>query len=1165
MISPITLADDGYEENDISSEAKTLSEGFYSNLNCSDNDWFQVDVPSDTTINITITFDGSTYDIDMDLYDSSMNNVDGSYGTSDSEQVEYYTSSGERCYIEIYPFDIPLNGLMYDMEIEFLSGTQTETITVTSPTASDNWVGGNSYDITWDWTGSFSNVNIELYNESMSYITNIVSGTSNDGNHEWIVPTDIPTDSYQIVVADSNDYDPYDFSDLFTITNDLNQHHPALINGSVNPEMGGDQSTQFTFTVNFTDLDDMAPQYVNISINGTYYEMQKQNPGDVDYLDGCIYEYTTYLQPGEYNYSFGCFDGVYHNSTKVYTGLTVSEVNTQAPTLKQGMVTPPEGEAGIENFVFSVNYSDSENNAPEEVVLTFNGENYTMQKSNPSDNNYMDGCDYIYSLSINETGNYEYNYTAYDGIVYVFDGSYTNLNVVDNTGPLFEYISGTTSGPSGTVFNFTVELFDASGIDEVNGSVQDSTKTEIENLTFYNDGTHNDGAADDMIYGASWNSSGQDDGIYFLDINATDTASTPNYNEYENYTFSIINWSCRLGEEYRWNITEYIMPEMIGCKQIYRVHEINVTSFDSSTVWCNSSIFNKTTMQEEDSGVRNVQSFNFSSNLYEDISGPGGLSFLRMPIKWETVNESLYKSMDSDTSQNITHSELHEFNNTIIYELENPMGSGIAFFHWNNDGILNFTKYVIGGVMYIHLKLLGPDTTPPRFIDGKVIPEIEVIGTPFNITAQVHDGWGIKEVKANIMDPNLNSEELLMHDDGQHNDQEANDGIYGLSWDSNGKAFGVYNISINATDVNNNWQYFEDVLQFEVAENDNFYPTLLECTVDRKADFVGSTGNFNITAEFYDPSGISSASAIVKDNLGNIIATIPLSDDGNHNDGNAGDNLYGAFWNPGTNGKGEYHIDIACEDGNSNSHTYTDELQIALTDWNLKTDYILEYRVTKNTFDGNAFPSFQRMPQNSLHKVHIVDINKTNIGSGTSATVWGKVSHSNDTISWTDYSSLSPLVQLSYFSDIYQNNLFFGSANPYITPLMPTEINEANLEWLGNTIIKMYYGSYIESTCNQTALTFYSDLMIFDSITKFDQSSGYMDSYTFKYEGDEFKMELVSYGPKSEAGNGEKDDEGDEDDDLPAIPVFPLPILLVMIFSVSIYSYRQFRKIKNKN
>lgn len=104
---------------------------------------------------------------------------------------------------------------------------------------------------------------------------------------------------------------------------------PELSDGSVDPKSGNEYS-QFSFTVNYTDEDNEAPSYVNVVINGTSNGMTKLNPSDDDYRDGCIYNYTTTLLPSahNYNYYFECSDGTDTDSTSIYSDLKVKEAKS---------------------------------------------------------------------------------------------------------------------------------------------------------------------------------------------------------------------------------------------------------------------------------------------------------------------------------------------------------------------------------------------------------------------------------------------------------------------------------------------------------------------------------------------------------------------------------------------------------------------------------------------------------------------------------------------------------------------------------------------------------------------------------------------------------------------------------------------------------------------
>ena len=109
-----------------------------------------------------------------------------------------------------------------------------------------------------------------------------------------------------------NDYRGWLVDDVRIYYTVDNNNPPTLTLGSVSPDPGN-HSSLYTYTVNYADIDGDVPAYVNVSINGTYYLMSKQNPYDYEYTDGCLYEYKTYLYGNDYpyNYSFGCSDGKY--------------------------------------------------------------------------------------------------------------------------------------------------------------------------------------------------------------------------------------------------------------------------------------------------------------------------------------------------------------------------------------------------------------------------------------------------------------------------------------------------------------------------------------------------------------------------------------------------------------------------------------------------------------------------------------------------------------------------------------------------------------------------------------------------------------------------------------------------------------------------------------
>lgn len=111
----------------------------------------------------------------------------------------------------------------YDFSEYFTIKTETEkkTITITSPTTGDILSSGNQH-ITWTSTGDIDYVQIELYKFGSSLET-ITSYTVNDGTYTWHIYDNEYIDGsyYQIRISDCYDDSIYDYSDYFTIEDNL--------------------------------------------------------------------------------------------------------------------------------------------------------------------------------------------------------------------------------------------------------------------------------------------------------------------------------------------------------------------------------------------------------------------------------------------------------------------------------------------------------------------------------------------------------------------------------------------------------------------------------------------------------------------------------------------------------------------------------------------------------------------------------------------------------------------------------------------------------------------------------------------------------------------------------------------------------------------------------
>jgi len=100
---PAGCSDDGYEDNDALSTAHDLDTGSHSGLMvCSgDDDYYRFDVPSGSTLNVSVSFEHDEGDIDIELYQGS-DEVDASNSVSNSEQV---SASGSGSYtLRVYGY-----------------------------------------------------------------------------------------------------------------------------------------------------------------------------------------------------------------------------------------------------------------------------------------------------------------------------------------------------------------------------------------------------------------------------------------------------------------------------------------------------------------------------------------------------------------------------------------------------------------------------------------------------------------------------------------------------------------------------------------------------------------------------------------------------------------------------------------------------------------------------------------------------------------------------------------------------------------------------------------------------------------------------------------------------------------------------------------------------
>jgi uncharacterized delta-60 repeat protein len=115
----------------------------------------------------------------------------------------------------------------WDPDYRTIKYEQHSEITLTSPNGGEEWVIGETYNITWDSEGAIDSVMIEYLNESVVGLDTIAV-VANTGTYSWIVPN-TPGTQTRVYVSDVTDYAGVrDASDAdFTIATEAVAEQPS--------------------------------------------------------------------------------------------------------------------------------------------------------------------------------------------------------------------------------------------------------------------------------------------------------------------------------------------------------------------------------------------------------------------------------------------------------------------------------------------------------------------------------------------------------------------------------------------------------------------------------------------------------------------------------------------------------------------------------------------------------------------------------------------------------------------------------------------------------------------------------------------------------------------------------------------------------------------------
>ncbi|RLC48311.1 MAG: hypothetical protein DRH70_01300, partial [Candidatus Coatesbacteria bacterium] len=302
---------------------------------------------------------------------------------------------------------------------------------------------------------------------------------------------------------------------------------PVLTGPSVSPSIGGsDQS--FRFGVHFFDADGDEPLDANVYIDGEAHRMVFTGVGVPSNGE---YEYYTdfTLSKGEHSYYFEFTDGNWVGNTPVLLPAGAPEdqfsgpVIDNKPDLTNAGVDPVYGDFSQE-FVFSVNFSDPDDDPPVSALVYIDGEAHALSEPTGEGQTPFNGT-YTYTTTGEELGvgthtyHFEFEYSVNEWVKCPVAGELSDLIV--NNSPILE--DGTITPASGDTSDDYIYSVHYKDIDDQPPAranvVIDGVPHQMSLYSdFDSDGTYRYTVAGDLIgYGSH---------IYYFDFEDTASGAT---------------------------------------------------------------------------------------------------------------------------------------------------------------------------------------------------------------------------------------------------------------------------------------------------------------------------------------------------------------------------------------------------------------------------------------------------------------------------------------------------------------------------------------------------------------------------------------------------------------------------------------------------------------
>jgi len=327
-------------------------------------------------------------------------------------------------------------------------------------------------------------------------------------------------------------------------------HDPVIsaVDGGAAPG-SGKNTTKFTFTANYTDSDNDAPEegyprlWIDLNANGSFEEgehfpMFEVDTGDRDYTDGKLYSITMVVKtPGTHMYRFEAVDVFGGQAwSRKYSGPDVDSHNN--PPVLEWVGTSGYERDGVEpdsgtsksTFSFRVLFRDVDNDMPEEgypqlwIDLDRNGdyngsnERQVMEEADPSDTVTWDGKVYIFNTTMAtplvNVGSYTYRFVAFDSEGAEAQGAPANdtegpVITSGNRAPSLSWVgtegyvdSGVSphAGNNTTVFTFRVVYTDPDGDMPLKGTPRVYIDSDVIGRSMEEEDRNDTDTADGKVY-----------------------------------------------------------------------------------------------------------------------------------------------------------------------------------------------------------------------------------------------------------------------------------------------------------------------------------------------------------------------------------------------------------------------------------------------------------------------------------------------------------------------------------------------------------------------------------------------------------------------------------------------------------------------------------------